>query len=636
MMKNKFFRGLAAWAMAAIILFWVFSLSAKTEQPKVLTYSEFKTNIKNHSILNCEIGSEAIEGEFTDTAGAKKKFKVIVVSDSKLVEDLDAAGIKYKGKQEKTLWTNLLFTFGPIILFIFIWWFFLVRSVQGGGKQVMSFSKSKAKLQDPKKNKTTFKDVAGVDEVKEELQEIIAFLKDPKKFQKVGGRIPKGVLLYGAPGTGKTLLARAVAGEANVPFFSSSGSEFVEVFVGVGASRVRDMFNQGKKNAPALLFIDELDAVGRRRFSGIGGGHDEREQTLNQMLVEMDGFETNQGVILIAATNRPDVLDPALLRPGRFDRHIAVPSPDLKGREEILQVHARNVTLDKEVDLKIIARRTPGFVGSDLANLVNEAALLTARNNKDAVTMKELEEAIDRVLAGPERKSQIISEREKKIIAYHESGHALVASMIDGTDPVHKVSIVPRGPALGYTLQLPIEDKYLVTKSELENNMTVLLGGRSAEELFFNDITTGAENDLRKATDVARRMVCEWGMSKKIGPVTLKEREGESFLGMDISKGQAYSEKLAENIDLEMRAIIENCHTRASKILLTNKKKLQKLADLLIQRETIDGEEVARILNPKKVNGSGKANGTAAGTAAEMKPDEVKNVAAGKKPEGAN
>lgn len=636
MMKNKFFRGLAAWAMAAIILFWVFSLSAKTEQPKVLTYSEFKTNIKNHSILNCEIGSEAIEGEFTDTAGAKKKFRVIVVSDSKLVEELGAAGIEYKGKQEKTLWTNLLFTFGPIILFIFIWWFFLVRSVQGGGKQVMSFSKSKAKLQDPKKNKTTFKDVAGVDEVKEELQEIIAFLKDPKKFQKVGGRIPKGVLLYGAPGTGKTLLARAVAGEANVPFFSSSGSEFVEVFVGVGASRVRDMFNQGKKNAPALLFIDELDAVGRRRFSGIGGGHDEREQTLNQMLVEMDGFETNQGVILIAATNRPDVLDPALLRPGRFDRHIAVPSPDLKGREEILQVHARNVTLDKEVDLKIIARRTPGFVGSDLANLVNEAALLTARNNKDAVTMKELEEAIDRVLAGPERKSQIISEREKKIIAYHESGHALVASMIDGTDPVHKVSIVPRGPALGYTLQLPIEDKYLVTKSELENNMTVLLGGRSAEELFFNDITTGAENDLRKATDVARRMVCEWGMSKKIGPVTLKEREGESFLGMDISKGQAYSEKLAENIDLEMRAIIENCHTRASKILLTNKKKLQKLADLLIQRETIDGEEVTRILNPKKANSSDKANGTATGTAAELKPDEVKNVAAGKKPEGAN
>ncbi len=595
-MKNKFLKGISLWVVIILAALMFANMSTKSKPPEDISYSEFKSYIKSGNVEECEIGAESITGTFVNAAGKKNSFKTVVVADSRLVEELDMLGVKYRGKKEKNWLTALLFNFGPILLFILVW-VFLIRSMQGGGKQMMGFAKSKAKLQDTKKKKkTTFDDVAGLDEVKEELKEIISFLKDPKKFQNLGGKIPKGVLLYGAPGTGKTLLARAVAGEAGVPFFSSSGSEFVEMFVGVGASRVRDLFGQGKKNAPCLLFVDELDAVGRRRFSGIGGGHDEREQTLNQILVEMDGFDTRQGVILIAATNRPDVLDPALLRPGRFDRHVAVTSPDIKGREAILKVHARNVKLDKDIDLSIIARRTPGFVGSDLANLVNEAALLAARHDKKTVEMEEMEEAIDRVMAGPERKSQVISEREKKIIAYHESGHAVAASMLEGTDPVHKVSIVPRGPALGYTLQLPLEDKYLITKSELMNKMTVLLGGRTAEELFFKEVTTGAENDLRRSTDLAHRMVCEWGMSERIGPITLKEREGETFLGMDIAKGKEYSEKMAETIDAEVKRVVETCKKRAGEILTKNRSKLKKLADTLVKNESLDGDEVARIL----------------------------------------
>jgi len=471
--------------------------------------------------------------------------------------------------------------------------------MQSGGKQVMQFGRSKAKLQSVKKTKITFNDVAGCDEAKEELQEIIEFLKDPARFQKLGGKIPKGVLLYGAPGTGKTLLAKAVAGEAGVPFFSSSGSEFVEMFVGVGASRVRDLFEQGRKSAPCLLFIDEIDAVGRHRFAGIGGGHDEREQTLNQLLVEMDGFDTKEGVILIAATNRPDVLDPALLRPGRFDRQIGVPSPDLKGRGEILKVHSKGVKLSDKIDLNVIARRTPGFVGADLANLVNEAALLAARKNREAVEMSDLEEAIDRVIAGPQSKSRMMSELEKKIIAYHESGHTLVAKYTPGTDPIHKVSIIPRGPALGYTLQLPLEDKYLTTKQEILGKLAVLLGGRVAEELIFNEITTGSENDLSKATNIAMKMVAEFGMSEKIGPLSLKRPDAEVFLGRDISREPRFSEKTSEVIDDEVKRLVEESKSRAENILREHIDKLKLLAEKLIEKEILDGSEVEALINGK-------------------------------------
>jgi cell division protease FtsH len=495
----------------------------------------------------------------------------------------------------------------------------------------MAFGRSKAKLQSGKKQKVTFADVAGCDEAKEELQEIIEFLKDPAKFQKLGGKIPKGVLLFGSPGTGKTLLAKAVAGEAGVPFFSSSGSDFVEMFVGVGASRVRDLFDQGRKNAPCLLFVDEIDAVGRQRFAGIGGGHDEREQTLNQILVEMDGFDTKEGVILIAATNRPDVLDPALMRPGRFDRQVAVPMPDLKGREQILNVHAKNIKLGPGVDLKIIARRTPGFVGADLANLVNEAALLAARRNKQWVEMRELEEAIDRVIAGPERKSRMMSEKEKSVIAYHESGHTLVAKMLPTSDPVHKVSIIPRGPALGYTLQLPTEDKYLTTKSEILNRVCILMGGRGAEQMIFQDVTTGAQDDLSKATDIAHKMVCEYGMSDRMGPVTYKKKDGEMFLGRDLSSAQPYSDQTAQAIDEEVKSIIAGCQARVKKILEDNRGKLEALAKALVEREVLNGEEINQIVRgeplDKLVTGLGSGSGdkgeggTAPGGAAAPVPN---------------
>ena len=591
---NKFLKGLSLW-LIIILVAMLFARLMRPQEYKEIDYSEFKNFLRSGQVVEALISEALIRGSFKSETGELVKFKTVPVEDPKLVEELESYGVKYKGEVKKNWFSVVLFNFGPILLFVFIW-FMLIRSMQAGGKQAMSFGRSRAKLTDQSKQRATFADVAGVDEAKEELQEIIAFLKDPKKFQKLGGKIPKGVLLYGAPGSGKTLLARAVAGEAGVPFFSSSGSEFVEMFVGVGASRVRDLFTQGRKNAPCLMFIDELDAVGRHRFAGIGGGHDEREQTLNQLLVEMDGFDTREGVILIAATNRPDVLDPALLRPGRFDRHIMVPNPDLKGREEILKVHTRNVKLAPGVDLKVIARRTPGFVGSDIANLVNEAALLAAREDKKAVEMKELEEAIDRVIAGPQRKSRMISDREKKIIAYHEAGHTLVAKLIPGTDPIHKVSIIPRGPALGYTLQLPLEDKYLATKTEITDKLTVFLGGRAAEELTFNELTTGAENDLHQATEIAHKMVCEYGMSDRLGPLTLRKKETEIFLGRDFTAEKAYSEKTAEMIDEEVKKIVEDCRDRAKELLGKNRAKLDRLAKALMEKEILVGEEVEEIL----------------------------------------
>jgi cell division protease FtsH len=490
-----------------------------------------------------------------------------------------------------------------MLLFIGVWIFFM-RQMQGGGAKALSFGKARARLISEKQNKVTFQDVAGIDEAKEELKEIIDFLKDPQKFQKLGGKIPKGVLLVGPPGTGKTLLAKAIAGEANVPFFSISGSDFVEMFVGVGASRVRDLFEQGKKHAPCIIFMDEIDAVGRHRGAGLGGGHDEREQTLNQLLVEMDGFETNEGVILIAATNRPDVLDPALLRPGRFDRQVVVPRPDVKGREEILKVHSRRIPLATDVELKVLARGTPGFSGADLANLVNEAALLAARQDKKSVEMPDFENAKDKVMMGVERRSMIISEDEKRTIAYHEAGHTLVADFLPGTDPVHKVTIIPRGRALGLTQQLPTDDKYNYSKDYLVNRITILLGGRAAEEAVLGQQTTGAGDDLEKATEMARRMVCEWGMSEKLGPLTFGKNEEHIFLGREFARHKDYSEDTAMLIDAEIRRIVTDCASKARQILEENLERLHALARALLERESLDGEEVTRILRAGTFEGA--------------------------------
>ncbi|MFA5858572.1 MAG: ATP-dependent zinc metalloprotease FtsH [Elusimicrobiota bacterium] len=602
------------WALGFLFLFWMTYLFSQKEdmmKDDELSYSEFQqrlqkqtqvsarytSGIDNRNIIeNIIIREDLIKGKYVTDKGEKRNFHITRVEDPDLVKNLEAAKVQYRGEIENKWWQLLIYNILPFGILIFIWWWLLLRPAQSGGKQVFSFGRSRAKMYNDKKKNITFKDVAGVDEAKEELQEIIEFLKDPAKFQKLGGKIPKGVILYGAPGTGKTLLAKAVAGEAGVPFFSSSGSEFVEMFVGVGASRVRDLFETGRKNAPCLLFVDEIDAVGRHRFAGIGGGHDEREQTLNQLLVEMDGFDTKEGVILIAATNRPDVLDPALLRPGRFDRHIVVPSPDLKGREEILRVHARTVKLDEKTNLLTIARRTPGFVGADLANLVNEAALLAARKNKKAVENGDMEEAIDRVIAGPERKSRMISDREKNIIAYHESGHALLAKLLPGADPVHKVSIIPRGPALGYTLQLPTEDRYLTTKTEIINRIIVYLGGHVAEKVVFSELTTGSQNDLTHATDMAHKMVCEFGMSDKIGPLTYGKKEGEVFLGRDIVQQREYSEDTAKLIDKEVKSIVEDCMNQAIDMLIKNRDKLDKLSSELVEHEVLDGDEVNKIL----------------------------------------
>ncbi len=559
-----------------------------------IAYSEFLSAFNSGRISTATIEGETITGTMTD--GTKYSTTAIDVGD--LGRELAEKGIDVtvKPPQQTPWWATMMSSLFPTLLLIGAW-IFILYHMQGGGNRVMSFAKNKAKLFLDNRPKVTFADVAGCDESKEELQEVVEFLKDPGKFASLGARIPKGVLLLGPPGAGKTLLARACSGEAEVPFFSISGSDFVEMFVGVGAARVRDMFEQAKKYNPCIVFIDEIDAVGRQRGAGLGGGHDEREQTLNQLLVEMDGFDETAGIILIAATNRPDILDPALLRPGRFDRQIVVDRPDLKGREAILKVHVKKVKLADDVDLEVIARRTPGFVGADIANLVNEAALLAARQNRRTISMDEFEEAIDRVLAGPERRSRLISEREKEIIAYHEVGHALVAKLLPGCDPVHKISIIPRGhAALGYTLQLPEEDRFLMSKKELLNRISVLLGGRVAEELHFEDITTGAQNDLERATQIARQMVTEFGMSDRLGPVTLGKKHHEVFLGRDIMEDRNYSDEVAYAIDQEVRRIVDDCYDTVRALLVEHADSHRRISKILLKEEVIEGSRLDELL----------------------------------------
>jgi cell division protease FtsH len=595
------------------VMFWLFIImlgvllwtlvsksnpSAKEEEP---SYSEFMAQVERGNVKEVSLylspTSYEVEGEFREPS---KKFRTTIFKEAApdLIKELRDKQVLINVKEiNRADWVTFLLNAAPLFLLV-AFWIFMMRQMQAGGNKALSFGKSRARLLTAQQKKATFKDVAGTDEAKEELQEIIEFLKDPQKFQKLGGRIPKGVLLVGPPGTGKTLLARAIAGEANVPFFSISGSDFVEMFVGVGASRVRDLFEQGKKNAPCIIFIDEIDAVGRHRGAGLGGGHDEREQTLNALLVEMDGFESNEGVILIAATNRPDVLDPALLRPGRFDRRVVVPRPDIKGREEILRVHVRKVPLSDDVDLSVIARGTPGFSGADLANLVNEAALWAARQGRKFVIMADFEMSKDKVLMGVERRSMILSEDEKKNTAYHEGGHALVAAMTPGTDPLHKVTIIPRGMALGLTMQLPIDDKHTYTKDYLEGTLTVLMGGRCAEEIFLGHITTGAGNDIERATEIARKMVCDWGMSS-LGPLAFGKKEEAIFLGREIAQHRDYSEDTAIHIDQEVRRIITEAYDHAKGLLENNRDTLERIAHALLEREVLDATELKLILEGK-------------------------------------
>jgi len=575
-----------------ILLFNLLNAPQKTQEE--IIFSEFMTKLEADQVDEVTIKENSISGRFKDGT----KFKSYSPTDyPQLVNTLRSKNVKItvKPPDQNPWYVNFFFTWGPII-FIALVWIFFMRQMQSGGNKALSFGKSKARLVSEKAVKITFSDVAGIEEAKVEVQEIIDFLKDPHKFQKLGGKIPKGVLLVGAPGTGKTLLARAIAGEAGVPFFSISGSDFVEMFVGVGASRVRDLFEQSKKSAPCIIFIDEIDAVGRHRGAGLGGGHDEREQTLNQLLVEMDGFEGNEGIIIIAATNRPDVLDPALLRPGRFDRQVVVPLPDVKGRLEILKVHTRNIPVDESVNLDKIARGAPGFSGADLANLVNEAALLAARNSKTKVENSDLEAAKDKVLMGVERRSMIISEEEKKNTAYHEAGHALVAKLTPGTDPIHKVSIIPRGRALGVTQQLPMDDKYTYSRDFLINTLKVLMGGRAAEEIALHHMTTGAGNDIERATELARKMVTVWGMSEKLGPLTFGKKEEQIFLGREIAQHKDYSEKTAVEIDEEVRRLVTEAYVESKDLLEKNYDILDAFAKTLLEKETMDSPEIDEMI----------------------------------------
>jgi cell division protease FtsH len=600
--------------MVMIVLFNLFN--QPPVQPNDLNYTEFLTKVRQGEVTSVKIQGSRITGVLSND----QRFSSYAPDDPTLVDTLVKNNVQVKAEpQEDAPWyMTVLISWFPMLLLIGVWIFFM-RQMQGGGGKAMSFGRSRAKMVTQEETKVTFADVAGVDEAKEELQEIVDFLSNPKKFTRLGGRIPKGVLLVGGPGTGKTLMARAVAGEAGVPFFSISGSDFVEMFVGVGAARVRDLFIQGKKNAPCLIFIDEIDAVGRQRGAGLGGGHDEREQTLNAMLVEMDGFESNEGVILIAATNRPDVLDPALLRPGRFDRQVVVPNPDLKGRKRILEVHTRKTPLSPEVDLDVLARGTPGFSGADLENLVNEAALHAAKLSQDRVTMLDFEEAKDTVMMGKERRSMILSEEEKKTTAYHEAGHTLVAKILPGTDPIHKVSIIPRGRALGVTMQLPVDDRHTYSKTYLQNNLAVLFGGRAAEEIVFNSITTGAGNDIERATAMAKRMVCEWGMSEEFGPMALGKKDDEVFLGRDMAHIKDYSEETAKLIDLEVKRILGDSYSRARTILDDNIDVLHSLSQALIERETLTGEEVAMIINGEEL--AAPVNGVKSAADAPAEPE---------------
>ncbi len=607
---NSFSKNLVLWAGICMVMIVLFNLF---NQPPVstndLNYTEFLNRVRQGEVASVKIQGSRISGVMVND----QRFTSYAPDDPTLVDTLVKSNVQVKAEpQEEAPWyMTVLISWFPMLLLIGVWIFFM-RQMQGGGGKAMSFGRSRAKMVTQEETKVTFADVAGVDEAKDELQEIVDFLSNPKKFTRLGGRIPKGVLLVGGPGTGKTLLARAVAGEAGVPFFSISGSDFVEMFVGVGAARVRDLFIQGKKNAPCLIFIDEIDAVGRQRGAGLGGGHDEREQTLNAMLVEMDGFESNEGVILIAATNRPDVLDPALLRPGRFDRQVVVPNPDLRGRKRILEVHARKTPLSEEVDLEVLARGTPGFSGADLENLVNEAALHAAKLNQDKVTMIDFEEAKDKVMMGKERRSMILSDEEKKTTAYHEAGHTLVAQFLPGTDPIHKVSIIPRGRALGVTMQLPVDDRHTYSKTYLQNNLAVLFGGRAAEELVFNSITTGAGNDIERATAMAKRMVCEWGMSEEFGPMALGKKDDEVFLGRDMAHIKDYSDETAKLIDLEVKRILGDAYNRAKTILQDNIELLHSLSLALIDRETLTGEEVVKIIQGETLAPAQNGNKAAA------------------------
>ncbi|SHM68608.1 cell division protease FtsH [Caldanaerovirga acetigignens] len=594
---NNFLRNASFYLLIFILLLSLVQwYSTRSEIQERIGYTDLIRLIDNGSVKEIKMMDNNIEGTLKDG----RKFTSYVPDKTVFIERIqpriDRGELALIAQPVPTVpwWSQIIPSILMGLLFVGAW-FFIMQQSQGGGSRVMSFGRSRARLHTDDKKRVTFKDVAGVDEAKEELQEVVEFLKNPKKFIELGARIPKGVLLVGPPGTGKTLLARAVAGEAGVPFFSISGSDFVEMFVGVGAARVRDLFEQAKKNAPCIVFIDEIDAVGRQRGAGLGGGHDEREQTLNQLLVEMDGFTINEGIIIIAATNRPDILDPALLRPGRFDRQIVVDRPDVKGREEILKVHARNKPLAEDVDLGVLARRTPGFTGADLENLMNEAALLAARRNKKKITMEELEEAITRVVAGPEKKSRIMTERERRLVAYHEAGHAVVAELLPNVDPVHEVSIIPRGRAGGYTLILPKEDRFFMSKTELLDHVTHLLGGRASEELVLKEVSTGAQNDLERATEIARRMVMEYGMSETLGPMTLGHKQEEVFLGRDLARGRNYSEEVAAAIDKEVRNIIDKCYSRARTLLSENINKLHKVAEALLEREKLSEEEFREV-----------------------------------------
>jgi cell division protease FtsH len=586
--------------ICAVVLVYMAVKTGRGPTPANLKVSDFVAYVQDGKIKEADITGSDVQGTMTEGGVAKQFHTVIPPNYPEIYKMLQDKGVKYTWKESTgSGWIGILLNAVPVLILLGLW-IFMMRQMQSGGNKALSFGKSRARLHSSQQKKVTFKDVAGVDEAKEELQEIIEFLREPQKFQKLGGRIPKGVLLIGPPGTGKTLLARAIAGEANVPFFSISGSDFVEMFVGVGASRVRDLFEQGKKNAPCIIFIDEIDAVGRHRGAGLGGGHDEREQTLNQLLVEMDGFESNEGVILVAATNRPDVLDPALLRPGRFDRRVVVDRPDVRGRESILKVHTKKVPLSDDVDLSVIARGTPGFAGADLANLVNEAALVAARQNRKVVTQFDFELAKDKVLMGVERKSLIISDKEKRMTAYHEGGHALVAALIEDADPLHKVTIIPRGMALGLTMQLPLDDKLSHDKKYLESRLAILMAGRIAEEIFLDQMTTGAGNDIERATEMAHKMVCEWGMSE-LGPLSFGKKDEQIFLGREIAQHRDYSEETAIKIDQQVRKLVEDAYTRARAIIVGRSDALVKIAEALLEREVLDGAEVLDLIAGKQL-----------------------------------